>query len=201
MFGLVMGWTGFTSIFAWLPLARIIGRPEGYTWGILGLSGAGTEGPFWIFAVLTAFVVTMLWSAFRGPRNVFHPMLGLWHLAVAGVVVAGVASGGREAVFQGQGLHFAFPMWALALPVVLATTVVLAWILRDRRSATPRVRSPWGAVNTRLLLSSLGLMVTALFVFRAGTNYNWVTAAAILLTVAHWILLIESFARTSPANG
>jgi hypothetical protein len=38
------------------------------------------------------------------------------------------------------------------------------------------------------------LLAAALVLFRAGTNYNWVTAVAIVTTIAHWILLAESFA-------
>lgn len=38
LFGPVMGWTAITTIFAWLPLVRILGRPEGYEWAVLGIS-------------------------------------------------------------------------------------------------------------------------------------------------------------------
>ena len=91
LFGPVMGWTAITTIFAWLPLVRILGRPEGYTWAILGVSGSGTDGPFWIFVLLTVFVVSMLFAGFRGPRALFHPMLLLWHGAVTAVVIPFIA--------------------------------------------------------------------------------------------------------------
>lgn len=35
LLGPVMFWTVLTTLFAWLPLVRIIGRPEGYNWSIL----------------------------------------------------------------------------------------------------------------------------------------------------------------------
>ena len=39
LFGPLMFWTVLTTVFAWLPLVRIMARPEGYHWSILGLSG------------------------------------------------------------------------------------------------------------------------------------------------------------------
>lgn len=201
LFGPVMGWTAVTSIFAWLPLVRILGRPEGYTWAILGVSGSGTEGPFWIFACLTAFVVGMLYAGFRGPRALFRPMLLLWHGGVTAVVLAGVVQGGTGATLQGQGLRFEIPLAVLAVPFVLLTALAVVWVLADRRvEARPRV-PPWAPGNTHRLVVSLALLVVALLLFRAGTNYNGVTAAAIVATVAHWIALVQAFAfGTAPGR-
>jgi hypothetical protein len=194
LFGVVMLWTGMTTVFAWLPLARIIGRPVGYTWGILGLSGSGSDGPFWVFMLATAYVVTMLYCAFRGPRALFYPMLAAWHLFASGIVIAAVAGGGTGAVFQGQGLHFAIPMWLLTVPFVLFTAAVLTWIVVDYRSGAAVPSAPWSRTNTAWLLGSMILLVIALALFRAGTNYNWVTAAAIVTAIGQWILMIQSFA-------
>ena len=193
LFGVVMFWTGLTTIFAWLPLVRIIGRPEGYTWSILGLSGAGTEGPYWLFIPLTLFVVTLLFVAFRGARAVLYAMLPLWHLTVTGVVLYGVATGGTGAVWQGQGLRFAIPMWMLIAPFVACTAIVFAWIVLDRRAGDRAAVPSWTPINTRRLVISLVLLLVALALFRAGSNYDWVTAAAIVTTVTHWILLMRSF--------
>jgi hypothetical protein len=194
LFGPVIGWSIFTGIFAWLPLVRILGRPDGYTWGILGLRGAGTEGPFWIFIVLTAYVLTMLFTAHRGPRAVSYPMLIVWHTAVTILVVAGVVLGGTAATWQGQGLHFSIPMWTLVVPFALFTALVVAWVVADARSGETPGPARWTRANTVRLAASIGLLVVALVLFRAGTNYNWITAAAILTTIVHWILLAESFA-------
>ncbi len=68
LLGPVMFWTVLTTLFAWLPLVRIIARPEGYQWSILELSGKGTEGPYWVFILLTIYVLILLFSASRGPR-------------------------------------------------------------------------------------------------------------------------------------
>lgn len=193
LFDGVLFWTAVTSIFAWLPLVRIIGRPDGYTWGILGLSGAGREGPWWIFVLLTIYVVTMLFCTFRGPRTLLYSMLVLWHLTVAGVVIASVALGGSGAVFQGQGLHFAIPMWILMVPFVLFAVATFTWIVLDARAGGAPERVGWNRTNTGWLLGSLALLGVALTLFRAGTNYNWVTAAAIITTILHWGMLIRSF--------
>ena len=192
LFGPLMFWTVLTSIFAWLPLVRIMGRDEGYTWGILGLSGTGTDGPFWIFIMLTVYVLVMLHSLIRGPRSLSYAMVVPWHLVVTAVVLAGVVRGGGGATFQGQGLHFEIPLWLLALPFALFAVVAVAWVVLDRRAGGTPVASEWTRGNTVRLVTSLALLFVALVLFRAGTNYNWVTAAAILTTVVHWILLVRS---------
>jgi hypothetical protein len=190
----VMFWTAVTGIFAWLPLVRIIGRPDGYTWGILGLSGAGTTGPFWIFIVLTAYVLVMLFAGQRGPRALFRPMLLIWHLAVNATVVAGLLQEGTGATLQGQGLHFEIPLWTLAVPFVGFLGLAIAWVVVDRRAGAAPFVAPWTHGNTVRLAGSLLLLAVALLLFRAGTNYNWVTAAAIVTTIGHWVLLIDAFA-------
>ena len=194
LFGVVMFWTVVTTLFAWLPLARIIGRPEGYQWGILGLSGQGTDGPYWIFIGLTAYVVVLLYSAFRLTRTVFYPMLVAWHVLVTSVVAAGVLDGGTAATIQGQGLRWSFGLWMLLIPCAACLALVIVWIAADRRAGGGPLAEPWSRPNTMRLVASLALLVVALALFRAGTNYNWVTAAAIVTTIAHWILLVESFA-------
>ena len=37
------------------------------------------------------------------------------------------------------------------------------------------------------------LLAVSLVLFRLGDNYNWITAAAIIVAVAHWIVLVKSF--------
>jgi hypothetical protein len=197
LFAVVMFWTALTTIFAWLPLVRIIARPEGYQWGILGLSGSGTEGPYWIFVPLTCHAVTLLFSAFRAPRALFYPLVILWHLMATAVIVTGVLQGGRGATFQGQGLHFSVPMWLLVVPFAAATIAVVAWAILDHRAGGGPTTVPWARANTRRLGLSVGLLAAALLLFRAGTNYNWVTAVAIVTTIAHWSVMIQAFTPLS----
>ncbi len=199
LLGLVMFWTTATTVLAWLPLVRIIGRPEGYTWSVLGLSGAGTQGPYGVFIAATAYVVTLLYVLQRGPRIVSHPMLLLWHLAATALVVYGTLQGGPAASLQGQGLHFEIPLWILSAPFVLFTVIVLLWVILDGRSGTMRP-APWSRPNSNRLAISLTLLGVALILFRAGTNYNWVTAAAIIITITHWIMLAVSFESRAPAT-
>lgn len=204
LFGPVMFWTVLTGIFAWLPLVRIVGRPEGYTWGILGLSGSGTEGPFWIFILLTAYVLVMLFSLQRGPRVLSYFMVVAWHGLLTAVVIAALVLGGSEASWQGQGLRFAIPMWILVVPFALFTTFAAGWAVTDHRAhraGAGRPSTPWSRANTGRLAISFVLLVLALALFRVGTNYNWVTAAAIITTILHWILLVESFAPRAGGNG
>ena len=203
LFGLVMFWTILTTVFAWLPLVRIIGLPEGYQWAIVGLSGEGTQGPYWVFILLTLYALTLLFSAYRGPRLLFYPMLILWHLAVTAVVITGTVIGGSGAVWQGQGLHFSIPLWLLVVPFVLITVLAVAWTVVDYRGARAPATAAWTRTNSGRLVASLLLLIVALLLFRAGTNYNWVTAAAIIATIVHWILLAESFqpVRATPGGG
>ena len=198
LLGLVMFWTTATTLFAWLPLVRIIGRPEGYTWDVFGLSGAGTQGPYGIFIAATAYVVTLLYTLQRGPRIVSHSMLLLWHIAATALVVRGTLQGGPDATLQGQGLHFEIPLWILSAPFILFTIIVLLWVILDVRSGTVRP-APWSRPNSNRLVISLTLLGVALILFRAGTNYNWVTAAAIVITITHWIMLAASFESTATA--
>lgn len=193
LFGAVMFWTVTTTLFAWLPIVRIVGRAEGYEWGVLGLRGSGTDGPFWIFVFLTVYAVTMMFAAFRGPRRLFQPMLVLWHLAFTAIVIAGTALGGASASFQGQGLHWSFPLWLVSVPCIAFTATVIAWVVLDRRSGQPPVREPWTRTNSRRLVTSILLLAGALVLFRAGTNYNWVTALAIVFTISHWIAMVRAF--------
>lgn len=195
LYGALMVWTVVTSLFAWLPLVRILGRAEGYTWGVLGLSGSGTDGPFQVFIVFTAWAVWMLHALVRGPRGLSYALVVPWHLLVAGVILAGLLEGGADATFQGQGLHWEIPLWILSLPFVLGAVVAVAWASGDYRTGATRVAPPWSGWNTRRLAASLALLALALVLFRAGTNYDRVTAAAIVTTIAHWIALVRSFGK------
>ena len=188
-----MFWTVLTTVFAWLPLVRIMAHPEGYQWSILGLSGAGAEGPYWVFILLTIYVLILLLSAYRGPRALFYPMLILWHLAVTAVVITGTVIGGSGAVWEGQGLHWIIPLWLPVIPCALFVVLAVAWMVFDYRGGGALAPAAWTRANSGRLVASLLLLIGALVLFRAGTNYNWVTAAAIIATVVHWILLVESF--------
>jgi uncharacterized protein len=200
MFSVLVLWTVLTGIFAWLPLVRILGRPDGYTWGVLGLGGAGTEGPFWVFILATAWVVSMLWTLVRGPRSVSYVLVVGWHLLITGIVIAGTIAGGTDATIQGQGLRWEIPLWVLTVPFLIGTSMAAGWAVVDARSGSTPVAAPWAARNTVRLGVSLGLLALALLLFRAGTNYDWVTAAAIVVTVLHWVALVRAFGDSRPGG-
>lgn len=193
LFALVMFWTIATTVFTWLPLVRIMGRAEGYRWRVLGFSGVGTDGPFWIFIPAVAYAVALLFAAHRAPRAFFYPMLILWHALVTSIVTMGVLGGGMDASIQGQGLQWEFPLWAVTIPCFLFTGMAIGWVALDHRAGGAPVGAGWSRANTWKLLASIVLLALALPLFRAGSNYNWVTAVAIIATVSHWILLAGSF--------
>lgn len=197
LYGALMLGTVITAIFAWLPLVRIVGRADGYEWGVLGLSGSGTDGPFWVFIVATLYVVAMLFTLVRGPRRLSYLLVVPWHLLVTGIVLAGVVQGGADATIQGQGLRWEIPLWVLVLPFGALAGVAVAWVWGDRRTGATPVAPPWSSRNTAWLAASGGLLVVALVLFRAGTNYDLVTAAAIIATIAHWIALVRSFGNVA----
>ena len=193
LFSVVMGWTIFTTVFAWLPIVRIVGRAEGYEWHIGAIGGTGTEGPWWVLVVLPVYAFTMVYTGWRGPRGLFRVLLLVWHLALAGLVVFSAVRGGFGASWEGQGLHWSVPMPIVAVPIVILTGLVVAWVIRDRRQAGLPVAAGWAAANTRKLIMAIALLPVAIVLFRLGTNYNWVTAVAILVTIPQWLLLLTAF--------
>lgn len=192
MIAIVETWTVATTLFAWLPLLRILARPQGYEWAILGLSGAATRGPFWIFVVLTLYVLAMFVARFRCRWWLFFTMLLVWHLAVTGVVIGGVLQGGGDARLEGRGLHFSLPLVLVAVPCILVTILVIVWIIGEARGGRPSAPSRWTSGNTRKLVVSLLLLFIAVSLFRSGTGDDWITALAIVTTVVHWILLVSA---------
>jgi hypothetical protein len=120
-------------------------------------------------------------------------MLLLWHAVVAAVVVSGAMAGGD---MQGQGLHFSFALWLVGIPAAVFAALTVVWVVLDARAGGSPMPVAWTAGNTRKFMASLLLLGVAVVLFRLGTNYNWVTAAAILTTIGHWSLLIQSFAPT-----
>lgn len=194
LFNTVMVWTITTSLFAWLPLVRIIGRPEEYYWGVLGMRGEGTDGPFWIFILATAFVITMLYTNFRSKnRMLAGALLIIWQAFITGVISYAVSSSASTQTIQGQGWHWEFPIWILALPAFTFLVLAIMLVYRQHTSGKTPAITDWNKVNTRYLLASIMLLFVGCILFRIGTNYNWVTAFAILVIIVQWFLMVESF--------
>ncbi|MEM8509595.1 MAG: hypothetical protein AAF717_17315 [Bacteroidota bacterium] len=193
LFKAIMIWTIITSLFSWLPLVRIVGKPKAYFWGILWFSGEGSNGPFWIFIISSVFVIFLLYSAYRlQNRKTFYLALLLWQLVICFVLLAGVKSFGAEGTLQGEGLHWEIPMWIGFFPAFIFLLLTLIWIYLDYKEPHFLLQK-WSRTNTYYLISSLLLLGVALALFNAGTNYNWVTGAAIITTIVHWLFMVESF--------
>lgn len=193
LFKVVMIWTIITSVFAWLPLIRIIGRPEEYYWSVGGLRGEGYSGQFWIFIPVVLLVLSMMYSAYRASRKVFYPLLVMWHLLFTGVVAHGIVQSGMDGTIEGQGLHWELPLWLFIIPCVVFLIAATSWVILDYKAGGVVSVSKWTLNNTKKLVGSIVLLIVALTLFRLGTNYNWVTALAIIFTILFWILLTASF--------
>jgi hypothetical protein len=193
LFPIVMGGTIVTTVFAWLPLVRIVGRPEGYHWRLFGIGGSGTEGPFGVFVILAAYAFTMVFTGMRGPHGLFRVMLVLWHGALAGGVVVASVRSGFAAAWEGQGLHFSIPMPVAAVPVVVLAALAVVWAVKRRPDDRPPTSTGRSSVNRGKLALAIVLLPLAIVLFRLGTNYNWVTALAILVTIPQWVLLLTAF--------
>ncbi len=193
LFGVVMAWTIFTTVFAWIPLVRIFAQSEEYQWALGGLKGVGTEGPFWVFGFLALYAFAMLFSGWRGPKRLFYILLPLWHLALTCFLVLSSMRYGVSATWQGQGLGFEIPIPIISIPAVLFTGLAIAWVVLDYREHPPPQRYSWAPANTQKLIAAIVLLAVATVLFRLGTNYNWITALAIVVTVVQWILIVEAF--------
>ncbi|MCH7498338.1 MAG: hypothetical protein IH971_10890 [Candidatus Marinimicrobia bacterium] len=193
LFEVVYSWTVFTTVFVWLPIVRIVGRPEGYEWGIFGLRGVGVEGPFGVWVVLAAYAFVMLCYGQRLPRKVYYTMLLGWHVTLTSFMVAGIISMGEAATLQGQALRFEVSLLLVALPVILFTVLAAVWVFLDYREPWPQQADGWAPTEPSRFGAAVVLLLVALVVFRMGNNYNWVTSVAVLMTIVQWILMVGSF--------
>ena len=144
-------------------------------------------------------MLILLFSASRGPRALFYPMLILWHLAVTAVVITATVRGGSGSGMAGPGPHWSIPMWLLAIPCGLFVVLAVALTFIDYRgTSSPRSSRLDAFEFWPAGFASLLLLIVALILFRLGTNYNWVTGTAIVATIVHWIVLVESFQPLRP---
>ncbi|MEM7351494.1 MAG: hypothetical protein AAF657_11850 [Acidobacteriota bacterium] len=192
LFGVVMAWTVFTTVFVWLPIVRALARPDGYQWGFFGLRGEGLSGPFWIFPPLALYSALLFGHAWWGHRGLFRSMLLLWHIAWAGMLIGSAFAFGNAARWQGQGWGFDFPIPIIALAYSIFTLLVILWAVLDwRQSERPEIPR-WTPKNSRRLGVAVALLPVAYLLFRLGTNYNWVTALAIGVTIVQWVTFSEA---------
>lgn len=193
LFGVVMAWTVFTTVFVWLPIVRALARPEGYQWGLFGLRGQGLGGAFWVFPVLAVYAALLFAHAWWARRGALRVMLLLWHFGWAGMLVATAVAFGSSARWQGQGWGFDFPVLPIALVYAAFALLAARWALLDWRTGEPRPRPRWRPANTRRLGVAAALLPVAFLLFRLGSDFNWVTALAIGVTIVQWVTLSEAF--------
>lgn len=200
LFNMTIIWSMITSLFTWLPLVRIIGRPSEYYWGVFNMSGEGIDGPFWIFVIGATYVVLLFYAAFRVKlRKYTYVMIIFWNVFVLFLILYGVLLS-KDNTVQGQGLHWEFPIWILIIPALLFTAFAVLWVIKESRNGIHFAITSWKMQNSVKLLISLTLLVLAIFLFSMGDNYNWITSIAIICTVVHWIILVESFKPIAPKH-
>ena len=194
LFNIIIIWSLITSLITWLPLIRIIGKPDEYYWGILDFKGEGADGPYWIFIVGALFVITMFYSAFRAKnRKIVYVFLTIWQLIVCSIILLTITDLGFDATIKGEGWHWEFPIWILGIPALLGFFLTITWIYLDNKYRFNFIIRSWSKKNRVLLFISFVLLLLALFLFYKGTNYNWVTALAIFVTIVQLIVMVDAF--------
>lgn len=192
LFNISIIWILIISLFTWLPLVRIIGRPDEYYWGVFGMSGEGANGPYWIFIIGIILVLSLFVSVFRLKQRFFaYLFVLLWNLVVLYLTFYSVYLSDGTSI-QGQGLHWEFTLWILSIPALLFTITSIIWIIMERKNGIHFKIIPWNKKNSIYLIISLVLLVIAIILFNTGDNYNWITSVAIITTIIHWIILIEA---------
>lgn len=192
LFNMAIIWSLITTLFTWLPVVRIIGKPNEYYWGVFGMAGEGTNGPFWIFIIGSCYAVLLFYSAFRvETRRYAYFLILIWNAFVLYLIMYGVLSS-IENTIQGQGLHWEFSIWFLLIPATLFTVISVVWIIKESQNGMHFKVTAWNFQNSIRLMVSLALLLLAIFLFRTGDNYNWITSAAIIVTIVQWVMLIES---------
>jgi len=196
-FGVVMAWTIFTTVFVWLPIVRALARPQGYEWGLFGLHGVGLGGSFWIFPLLALYAALLFGHAWWRHRGLFRALLLVWHLGWAVLLSWGALSQGSSATWQGQGWGFSAPVWIAAVVYAAFALYVARWAYLDWRAEAADPAPQWTMKNTRRLVVALTLLLVAFVLFRLGSDYNWVTALAILVTIIQWVTFAEALEATT----
>ncbi len=199
LYNLTMAWTVFTTVFVWLPIVRILARPEGYTWSFFGSSGMGRSGPFWIFPILALYATVLFAHAWWERRLLFRILLLLWHLGWTAMLTVGALTQGSAASWQGQAWGLSVPLWSAAVVFFGFTLLVAWWASLDWQLSHEKTQPAWTRKNTRRLMIALTLLPVAFLLFRWGSDYNWVTALAVGVTIIQWVTLCEAFEAQAPA--
>ena len=195
-------WTALTTIVFWLPFVRGLFDGESYQWGGFGFSGRGTSGDYWFVVVASVLAIALQYLAWRGPRVPFYALFGGWHLYLAFTTASAAISDPASLRFQGEtlGVDVSF---AVAAPIMMGTAaaIVLFWMVRDARSATPRPAwTAWSPRNTRWVLALAALLPMQLVLLRVGEPHGTTDQIGVLVTIAQWFLLSVALAPVGRAS-
>ena len=184
-------WTALTTLVFWLPFVRGLFDGASYEWGGFGFRGRGTAGDYWFVVIASILAIALQYLAWRGPRAPFYMLFGGWQLYLALSTAAAAVSDPASLRFQGDtlGVDVSF---AVAAPVIMGmvAALVLFWIVRDARRATPRPAwSAWSSRNTRWVLALAALLPMQLVLLRVGDPHGTTDQIGVLVTIAQWFLL------------
>lgn len=184
-------WTALTTLIFWLPFVRSTFDGLPYEWGAFGLSGRGTTGDYWFVVTGSLLAIALQYLAWRGPRALFYVLFGGWHIYLAVATALAAIADPASLRFQGDTLGVDVSL-AVAAPALmsLAAALVLFWIVRDVRRATPRPAWPaWSPRNTRWVLVLAALLPMQLVLLRVGEQHGTTDQIGVLVTIAQWFLL------------
>lgn len=193
-----IAWTVFTTAFLWTATMRGLLRPEISSWAVIGLSGSGRSGSFWVFPSLAIVALAGFYLyGRRRCRPAVHALVAAWHGLLALVVASGIAQQGAVASFEGATWGVELPLWVLAAPVVGGFAAATAWVIADRRAGDRRVQA-WGAIDRRALVLAILLLPVVVLLFSAGSGFDWLTRLATAATILQWVLLVQAVSHAEP---
>lgn len=192
----VVAWTVFTTAFLWTATMRGLFRPDISTWSVLGLSGTGRGGSFWVFPALAMAALVVFYLYGRRLRSTVHGFVLVWHGLLV-LMVAPALLRAEPASFEGATWGVQLPLWILVVPVVGGFVATGAWVLADR-GAADAVARPWGAIDGRALALAVALLPVAAALFAVGDGVDWPTRGATAAAILQWVLLAQAVSHAEP---
>jgi hypothetical protein len=192
-----MAWTVFTTTFLWTPTMRGFLRPDVSMWSIMGLSGSGREGSFWMFPTLAVLALACFYLDGRGrARTLVHAFLVVWHALLAWIVFQGTIRTGGTGYFEGAMWGVRVPLWILTVPFAAACCLTVVVVVLEQRGRRVVPRRRWTAINRRDLVLAVLLLPVAAAFFWSGEGIDWPTRLGTAATIVQWILLTQALATS-----
>lgn len=199
MLKLLLIWTSLTTLIFWLPAVRGAFDGASYEWAVMGSSGNGTHGAYWLPLLASVVSIAGLWSGWRGPRAPSYLLLGGWHLFLAIGTMVAVLQDPDGFHVRGDTMGMDIDL-AVMGPVFFGIWALLAlwWIARDLRRKKITETFPWTVRNRRWLVVLAGLLPIQLVLLRLGGPDDALDPLGVTLTIAQWMLLGAAFAPKIP---